>query len=102
MVHWVSRPLHRKIKEGEYLTNGKTDAAFNDCLPFIFSAYSKKSALAELKVEAEKSVLGCSVLQNANLALSTTLISQQHCLQFQTQTGEMGLRSKVAQGLNLT
>ena len=64
----------------------------------------KNSALAELKVEAEKSVLGCSCSAKnaANLALSTTLISQQHCLQFQTQTGEMGLRSKVAQGLNLT
>ena len=50
------------------------------------------------------SVLGCSALQKnaANLALSTTSISQQFCLQFRTDTGEVALRSKVVQGLNLT
>ena len=35
-----------------------------------------------------------------NLALSTTSISQQHCLQFQIQTGEVAPRSKVAHGVN--
>ena len=35
-----------------------------------------------------------------NLVLSTTSISQQHCVRFQTQTGEMAPRSKVAHGVN--
>ena len=36
----------------------------------------------------------------ANLALSTTSVSQRRCLQFQTRTVEMAPRSKVAHGLD--
>ena len=44
-------------------TVGKVMWHSRGCLPFICSAYSKNSALTELKVEVEKSVLGCSALQ---------------------------------------
>lgn len=40
-------------------------------------SYSKNGVLAELKVEVEKSVLGCSVLATI-LALFTSLVSQQN------------------------
>ena len=65
-------------------------------LTWLFTVYLlilicllKKSALAELKVEAEKSVLGGSASPATLPPIST-------------QIGVMALRSKVAQGLNLT